>query len=149
MNKKNPTIGELQVFSGILLWIAGGLFVVYKIINSIIKKNFLYIKNIISIVDYLNEKAGTRYQARGKDTQKHIRARLAEGFEVEQFKIVIDKKCAQWRNDPKMAEYLRPSTLFGTKFESYLNAPAPGGSAARGPNGIRIDQTKTDLDGIF
>lgn len=41
MNKKNPTIGELQVFSGILLWIAGGLFVVYKIINSIIKKNFL------------------------------------------------------------------------------------------------------------
>ena len=54
MNKKNPTIGELQVFSGILLWIAGGLFVVYKIINSIIKKNFLSeLKGIIFYIIFI------------------------------------------------------------------------------------------------
>lgn len=110
------------------------------------------IKDIKDIVGYLNKQAGTRYQPTGKDTQKHIRARLAEGFTVDHFRIVIDKKCAQWKNDPKMAEFLRPSTLFGTKFESYLNAPSPTGPrtpAALGPNGIPIDQSKTDLDGLF
>ncbi|MBR2138928.1 MAG: hypothetical protein IJ966_06545 [Bacilli bacterium] len=41
MNKKNPTIGELQVFSGILMWIAGSLFVLYELIKSIVENNFI------------------------------------------------------------------------------------------------------------
>lgn len=76
------------------------------------------------IVAYLNEKAKTNYKAKSKATQGHINARLAEGFTVDDFKTVIDKKCADWLKDEKMREYLRPSTLFGTKFEQYLNAPA-------------------------
>ena len=44
---------------------------------------------------------------------------------MEQFKSVIDKKVTDWSRDEKMAQYLRPETLFGSKFDSYLNAPAP------------------------
>lgn len=73
------------------------------------------------IVDYLNEKAGTKFRSQTKDTQKHIRARVNEGFTIDDFKKVIDTKTSQWLNDPKMNAYLRPATLFGTKFEGYLN----------------------------
>ena len=53
-----------------------------------------------------------------------IKARSNEGFEVEDFKRVIDNKVASWGKDPKMSQYLRPNTLFGTKFEAYLNEQA-------------------------
>jgi hypothetical protein len=45
---------------------------------------------------------------------------MNEGFTVGDFKKVIDNKTAEWL-DTKMEQYLRPETLFGTKFESYLN----------------------------
>lgn len=83
-----------------------------------------YKSEIIEIIDYLNKKAGKGYRYDTNDTIRHITARLNEGFTVDDFKKVIDNKVAQWGKDPKMAEYLRPSTLFGTKFESYLNAQA-------------------------
>ena len=72
------------------------------------------------IVDYLNHKAGTSYRSTSKDTQKHIRARLKEKFTVEDFYRVIDKKTKEWKGT-EMEKFLRPGTLFGTKFESYLN----------------------------
>lgn len=74
------------------------------------------------IVEYLNEKAKTSFRPSSKTTQEHIHARIAEGFTLEDFKIVIDKKCAEWMNT-EWQQYLRPATLFGTKFEGYLNAP--------------------------
>jgi uncharacterized phage protein (TIGR02220 family) len=49
-----------------------------------------------------------------------VRARVRDGFTLDDFKAVIDAKVAQWGEDEKMAEYLRPETLFGTKFEGYL-----------------------------
>lgn len=76
----------------------------------------------VEIIDYLNAKAGTRYKASTASTRKHIKARLDEGFTVEDFKSVIDKKCSEWLGNSKMEQYLRPETLFGTKFEGYLNA---------------------------
>lgn len=75
-----------------------------------------------SITSYLNEKAGTSYKASSKKTKSLIHARLSEGFTVEDFKKVIDNKCADWLGTD-YAQYLRPATIFGTKFESYLNAP--------------------------
>lgn len=75
------------------------------------------------IIDYLNEKAGTAYKANSKATQTKIRARWNEGYRVDDFKKVIDRKCADWLGNADMSPYLRPDTLFGTKFESYLNAP--------------------------
>ena len=47
---------------------------------------------------------------------------MNDGFTVDDFKAVIDKKAKEWKGT-EMAQYLRPETLFGTKFESYLNAP--------------------------
>ena len=74
------------------------------------------------IVQYLNQKTNKNFKHTSKVTQRHIRARFAEGFTVSDFKQVIDKKCSDWLRDQKMKEYLRPETLFGTKFESYLNS---------------------------
>lgn len=84
------------------------------------KKDILS-SSVSEIIDYLNSKAGTRYSKTSKQTISHIKARLDEGFTVEDFKTVIDKK-AKWKQDPKMCTYLRPETLFcPSHFESYLN----------------------------
>lgn len=74
------------------------------------------------IVDYLNKKAGTAFRSQSKTTRQHINARISDGFTIDDFKTVIDKKCAEWKGT-EFEQYLRPSTLFGTKFENYLNAP--------------------------
>ena len=87
----------------------------------------------IYIVDYLNQKAGTNYKASSKKTKTLIHARLEEGFTQDDFVTVIDKKCTEWLGTD-MEKYLRPETLFGTKFEGYLNAKVtptkPNGSEA-------------------
>jgi len=75
-----------------------------------------------SIVEYLNKKANTNFKHTTKETQRLIKARINQGFTIENFFSVIDFKCHNWGKDPKMLEYLRPKTLFGTNFESYLNA---------------------------
>lgn len=80
------------------------------------------IKDIYSrVIEYLNLKANTKYKFTTKKTQSLIKARLDEGFTEEDFKKVIDKKVNGWINDSVMNKYLRPETLFGTKFEAYLN----------------------------
>ena len=65
---------------------------------------------------------GSNYKATSKKTQSLIRARLLDGFTVDDFQTVITKKAKEWQNTD-MAQYLRPETLFGTKFEGYLNQP--------------------------
>lgn len=84
------------------------------------KNNTQYIKEIEEVVIHLNEKAGTKYKPNSKNTTKHIQARIREGYTLEDFKIVIDKKCSEWLNTD-MEKYLCPETLFGSKFEKYLN----------------------------
>ena len=74
------------------------------------------------VVDHLNQRAGTHYKATTANTRKLIKARLKEGFTVDELKMVIDKKCSEWLNNRDMVQYLRPETLFGPKFEGYLNA---------------------------
>ena len=77
--------------------------------------------NIYSLViDYLNRKANTNYRVNTKNTQSFINARVSEGFTVEDFKKVIDSKSRDWLGT-EWEKYLRPATLFGTKFENYLN----------------------------
>lgn len=86
-----------------------------------------YSNSIKEIVDYLNYICGTNYKSTTKATTESIKARLKEGFTVDDFKTVIDKKFNEWGNDPKMVQYLRPQTLFGSKFEGYLNQIATDG----------------------
>lgn len=86
-----------------------------KLINKEIKDN------VLSVISFLNEKTGKSYKATSKATINLIAARLKDGVSIEELKSVIEKKAIQWLNDEKMAKYLRPETLFGNKFESYLN----------------------------
>lgn len=91
--------------------------------------------NIYSLViDYLNKKASTNYRASTKNTQSFINARVKEGYTVEDFKKVIDSKSREWLGTD-FEKYLRPSTLFGTKFENYLNEANKKGPITVGPNG--------------
>lgn len=87
------------------------------------------------IVQYLNQKTGKNFKSTSKATQRHIKARFTDGFVLDDFKQVIDNKCGDWLRDRKMKEYLRPETLFGAKFESYLNSKS---TTAR-PKGPYID----------
>lgn len=73
------------------------------------------------IINYLNAICGKSYKPSTPKTKTLISARLKEGFTVEDFKKVIATKYQEWGNDEKMKKYLRPETLFGTKFEGYLN----------------------------
>lgn len=73
------------------------------------------------IIDYLNEKADKSFKSTTKKTRDLINARLKEGFVEEDFYKVIDNKVHAWLEDAKMSVYLRPETIFGNKFESYLN----------------------------
>ncbi|WP_246169824.1 conserved phage C-terminal domain-containing protein [Alkalibaculum sporogenes] len=78
-------------------------------------------KNYKYIVEYLNQKTGKSFSTKTKSTTAKIHARLEEGFTVDDFKKVIDIKTSEWLSDANMQKYLRPETLFGNKFESYLN----------------------------
>lgn len=96
--------------------------------DNIINKldNIIELKDNVpykEVVDYLNNSAGTNYRASSKKTRELIKARINEGYTLEDFRVVIEKKTREWINDNKMKAYLRPETLFGTKFEGYLNQP--------------------------
>lgn len=72
------------------------------------------------VIDYLNQKTGKHYKSTTKKNQTVIRARTDEGFTLDDFKQVINNKVIEWKGTD-MEKYLRPETLFGTKFEGYLN----------------------------
>ena len=95
--------------------------------------------NIYSLViDYLNSKANTKFRASTKNTQSYINARVREGYKLEDFIIVIDTKCDDWLGT-NWERYLRPATLFGTKFENYLNEAnkkAPVGAGTKKNNSV-------------
>ena len=94
------------------------------------KDNNIYVpyKEIIS---YLNEKTGKKLRWDVKSNQKEIKARFNEGYTLDDFKTVIDKKYNEWGRKPTKEElqrgikdmriYLRPKTLFGSNFDVYLN----------------------------
>ena len=96
------------------------------------------------IIGYLNEKTGKRFSATSRVNQGHMSARLKEGFTVEDFKHVIDVKCFQWKDDAKMAKFLRPETLFGTKFDRYLNEEKV--QTKRGVHGEIYTVTEDDMN---
>lgn len=87
--------------------------------------------DVTEIVEYLNQAAGTSYKPNTPKTVRSIKARMKEGFTVDDFKTVIDKKVSEWAKTD-MQKYLRPETLFGTKFEGYLNQQIVKGKAPPG-----------------
>ncbi|PIC85408.1 replication protein [Sporosarcina sp. P20a] len=81
---------------------------------------------ISSVIDYLNQKASKRFRHNTNTTMDLLHERIEEGYTLDDFKLVIDTKAAQWLDHPQFRHYLQPSTLFkAEKFENYLNeAPA-------------------------
>lgn len=80
------------------------------------------------VVGYLNAKTGKKFRPDNKKTRSLISARAAEGYQLEDFKAVIDGKCREWLSDAQMAKYLQPTTLFAVShFDEYLaNAKVRG-----------------------
>ena len=78
---------------------------------------------IITILEDLNKRTKSKkgFSPSTQCNQDLIRARMSEGFTVENFITVNEKKVKQWLHDPEMAQYLRPATLYSNKFEGYLN----------------------------
>lgn len=94
------------------------------------------------VIDYLNAKTGSSYRATTEANIKPIRARLNDGFSVEDCKKVIDIKAGQWLNT-EQSKYLRPETLFRpSKFEGYLNE-------CRGKPSIRGDSPPISEQAAF
>lgn len=94
------------------------------------KDNNIYVP-YKEIITYLNEKTGKKLRWDVKSNQKEIKARFNEGYTLDDFKTVIDKKYHEWGRKPTKEElqrgvkdmriYLRPKTLFGSNFDVYLN----------------------------
>jgi len=94
------------------------------------------------IIKYLNEKAGRHYRPDSASVRDMIVPRLKEGRTVEEFKRIIDLKVAKWGGDPKMDDFLRPSTLFRkSHFDEYLNErpPIKGGDGKPSQAGDNAD----------
>lgn len=96
-----------------------GTTVTDTVYNNNINNN-KYLDNIKRIIDYLNITTGSKYKYTTEKNKRYITARLNEGFTFEDFKAVIDKKTSEWKGT-EWEKFLRPETLFGTKFEGYLN----------------------------
>jgi len=96
------------------------------------------------IVDFLNQAAGTCYKSTSEKTRTLITARLNNGFTVKDFEAVIANKVEEWQGT-EFEKYLRPETLFGSKFEGYLNQKG-GNRSRRTPAGIgrEINEMKDD-----
>ena len=98
------------------------------------------------IIDYLNEKAGKRYKVNEK-TKAHINARVNDGYTLADFRAVIEKKVAEWRGT-EMDKFLRPETLFGTKFEGYLNQNETVRKKAKSSGFSNFEERNYDFDAL-
>ena len=93
------------------------------------------------VIEYLNLKAGKNYSTKTEANKKPIRARFAEGKTLDDFKGVIDKKTKEWTGTD-WEKFLRPETLFGNKFEGYLNQPAVSSTGKTGDPEMKAMQDK-------
>ena len=113
------------------------------------------------IITYLNEKTGKKLRWDVKSNQKEIKARFNEGYTLDDFKTVIDKKYHEWGRKPTKEElqrgvndmriYLRPKTLFGSNFDVYLNQEQTEKMPAKPPvsrNLNNFDRREYDMDSL-
>jgi uncharacterized phage protein (TIGR02220 family) len=104
-------------------------------------KDTVFVEDVIS---YLNEKANKNFKPTTTASINKINKWKKQGFTLEDFKTVIDNQVSAWLNDPKMNEYLRPTTLFNEKFEGYLNKKQKGGRNVERPQSSYAGDTKKD-----
>lgn len=95
--------------------------------------------DVKSIVEYLNFRTGKNFKHKTEKTKSLIIKWLNTGYNQKAFQRAIDNMCDRWLGDDKMQQYLRPETLFGTKFEGYYNAG----------EGVSESDVFGELDGIL
>ena len=107
---------------------------------------------IKEVLNYMNSVCGTTFKINSKLTQRSIKARFKEGFTIEDFKKVIDYKYKEWGLKPVMFSngklsdtYLRPATLFGNKFETYLYE---ANNEAKPINNKKVAEENFDFNGL-
>lgn len=88
--------------------------------KSRLGKVSLYMSSIEDVISYLNSKTNSNYSSKTLKYQDLIIARLEEGYTVDDFYTVIDKKHKDWKGTD-YEKFLTPNTLFGPKFDTYLN----------------------------
>ena len=92
------------------------------IVNGNTKDHNVSTTIVEDVISYFNKVTGQNIRPKSKYVIDLIIPRVKEGFLLDEFKVVIDKKYAKWKDDPEMCEFIRPSTLFCRKhFEEYLN----------------------------
>lgn len=96
------------------------------------------------VIEHFNSVTGQKLKAGTKSHSENISGRLSDGYSVDDLKVVIDFKNGEWSKDPKMAQYIRPATLFQTgKFGGYLaaakTAPAVKTSSLHNLDGIKYE----------
>lgn len=124
------------------------------------KDNNIYVP-YKEIITYLNEKTGKKLRWDVKSNQKEIKARFNEGYTLDDFKTVIDKKYHEWGRKPTKEElqrgikdmriYLRPKTLFGGNFDDYLNQEQTEKAPAKPPvsrNLNNFERREYDMDSL-
>ena len=121
----------------------------YKKVKVINKDNNTNI-NYKYIIDHLNEKTKSNYRSTSAKTQTLIKARVKEGFTEQDFIKVIDNMVIRWTGT-EWEQYLTPDTLFGTKFEKYLNtkAVAPKKSTTDARQATSRNYTTNELNSLF
>ena len=102
-------------------------------------------KSHYEIIEYLNLKTGSKFKPTTKPYVQAIRSRLKEGYTVDDFKTVIDKKCREWKGT-KLEKYLTPKTLFApSHFDTYLNSNE---MAAMTDTERKINELKALIDAV-
>ena len=76
------------------------------------------------VITYLNQVTNKNFNKNTAGHHKYIKARLKEGYELKDFKHVVNVMAATWMGTD-YERYLQPQTLFGNKFDSYLNRRMP------------------------
>ncbi len=114
-NKKN---------NGVFIDSNNGILIIEVIRNSNKVQEKKPIENnkeiIINVIEFLNSKTNKNFTTKSSKTISCINSRIKEGFIENDFIKVIEIKTEKWLGT-SMEEYLRPITLFGNKFDSYLN----------------------------
>ena len=96
-----------------------------------------------TVMDELNQLINSAYKATSLNTIKYIHARIAEGYTIDDLLAVVRDRVDQWKDDPKMSPYLRPSTMFNSeKFEGYLQQARQPNSQPRSENDLFLEEIK-------
>ena len=123
----NSTVSELEILqSGTVNNTVSELEILQtnKTNNNEIDNNNNQLSICKEVISYLNLKAKKNFKIDTASHQKFIKARLKEGYTLEDFKKVVDIMVAKWKGT-EYEQYLQPQTLFGNKMDNYLNQPMP------------------------